>query len=68
MEADNRPGLANLREKRESCPGEYSEPAMLRSVLTLNPSQLILQATDSNHLQNMATLESAIGDYITDAA
>jgi prepilin-type N-terminal cleavage/methylation domain-containing protein len=37
-------------------------------VLTLNPGQLILQARDSTRVQDLASLQDAIGLYITDAA
>lgn len=37
-------------------------------VLTLNPGQLFLQARDSNRLSDLATIQSALGYYITDTA
>jgi prepilin-type N-terminal cleavage/methylation domain-containing protein len=37
-------------------------------VLTLNPGQLILQARDSTRVSDLASLQDAIGLYITDAA
>jgi prepilin-type N-terminal cleavage/methylation domain-containing protein len=37
-------------------------------VLTLNPGQLILQARDSTRVSDVASLQDAIGLYITDAA
>src|ERR1035441_4515820 len=37
-------------------------------VLTLNPGQLVLQARDNTRLQDLATLQDAIGLYQTDAA
>jgi prepilin-type N-terminal cleavage/methylation domain-containing protein len=37
-------------------------------VLTLNPSQLILQSRDSGRLSDMANLSAGLGYYVTDAS
>jgi prepilin-type N-terminal cleavage/methylation domain-containing protein len=37
-------------------------------ILTLNPGQLMMQARDGNRISDLATLQSAIAYYVTDAS